>query len=126
MRRSSWTIAHMARREALSERETLDSLDRLIAESPAERVPTLALALSARLAALSARVLMLPALNGETGPDCPDANLDVKEAARRLGVSTDWLYRHADRLPFALRIGRRRLFSAHGLERWNRQRRGAR
>lgn len=49
-----------------------------------------------------------------------DRNLDVAEAASRLGISRDWLYRNAGRLPFAVRIGRRVLFSANGLERWNR------
>ena len=52
----------------------------------------------------------------------PDQNLSVKEAARRLGVSSAYLYKNARQLPFAIRIGRRLLFSAQGLDRWIRNR----
>lgn len=45
-----------------------------------------------------------------------DVLLDAAEAARRLGMSQDWLYRHAEHLPFTRRIGRRLLFSAQGIE----------
>jgi predicted DNA-binding transcriptional regulator AlpA len=58
-------------------------------------------------------------------PDPPPAearNLDIGEAAKRLGMSRDWLYRHASELPFALRIGRRVVFDSVALERWNRRR----
>jgi predicted DNA-binding transcriptional regulator AlpA len=51
-----------------------------------------------------------------------ERNLSATEAAERLGMSRDWLYRNAARLPFAVRIGSRVLFSAQGLERWNRSR----
>jgi len=53
----------------------------------------------------------------------PDANLNIAEAAQRLGVSVDWLYRNAKKLP-SLRIGRRLLFPAKALDRWNKQRQG--
>lgn len=59
-----------------------------------------------------------------TATTAPVENLSATEAARRLGVSRDWLYRNANRLPFSLRIGRRLLFSASGLERWNQKRQG--
>lgn len=55
-----------------------------------------------------------------------DLNVSADEAARRLGLSKDYLYRHADELPFTVKIGRRVLFSARGLEKWNRQRTGQR
>jgi excisionase family DNA binding protein len=101
----------------------LAELDRLIGDAaPGER-PALALALTARLGALAAGMAATPP--AERNDDQPaDENLSVEEAARRLGVSKDWLYRHAGRLPFAVRIGRRLLFSADGLYRWNRQRMG--
>jgi excisionase family DNA binding protein len=51
-----------------------------------------------------------------------DYNLSVEEAADRLRVSKDYLYRQAHRLPFTVRIGRKLLFSAKGLEKWNAQR----
>jgi excisionase family DNA binding protein len=50
--------------------------------------------------------------------------LDVQEAAARLGMSTDWLYRHARQLPFTRRVGRRALkFDSASLDRWVAQRR---
>jgi predicted DNA-binding transcriptional regulator AlpA len=50
--------------------------------------------------------------------------LDVQEAATRLGMSTDWLYRHARQLPFTRRVGRRALkFDSASLDRWVAQRR---
>jgi predicted DNA-binding transcriptional regulator AlpA len=45
--------------------------------------------------------------------------LDVEEAAARLSVSADWVYRHAKQLPFTRRVGRRALrFDPDGLVRW--------
>jgi excisionase family DNA binding protein len=50
--------------------------------------------------------------------------LDVKTAAQRLGVSVDWVYRQAARLPFTVRLGRSLRFSSEGLDRYVRQRQG--
>ena len=36
-----------------------------------------------------------------------DTLLEVDETARRLGTTKDWLYRHADRLPFTVHLGPR-------------------
>jgi excisionase family DNA binding protein len=45
--------------------------------------------------------------------------LTVEEAAERLGVKARWLYRRADKLPFARRLSRKALrFSEAGLLRW--------
>jgi excisionase family DNA binding protein len=53
----------------------------------------------------------------------PDRLLTVPQAAQQLGLSADWLYRHADRLPFTVRVGVRRLrFSAQGVDRYIRER----
>ena len=48
----------------------------------------------------------------------PDELLSVQEAARRLGVSRDFLYRHHRRLPFSRRMGRSLLFSAQGIQKY--------
>ena len=48
----------------------------------------------------------------------PDELLSVQEAARRLGVSRDFLYRHHRRLPFSRRMGRNLLFSAQGIQKY--------
>jgi len=44
-----------------------------------------------------------------------DELLSAPEAARRLGISLDYLYRHHRDFPFTRRVGRRLLFSALGM-----------
>ena len=91
---------------------------------PPYAIPPLLCQLAALQSALAARLLVQPAPTDGHGTDA-DTLLDVGEAARRLGTSTDWLYRHADRLPFTVRMGPRQLrFSAMGLARYLRQRQG--
>ena len=95
-------------------------LDRLIAESSPGDRPALVVQLAARLAQLGA-VLALPSQKAEHADEVPDRNLCARETARRLGVSFPYLYKHASEYPFALRIGRRIVFSARGLAAWNRR-----
>jgi len=93
----------------------------LVEGTPAPELPQLIGDLEAARAAAWAR-LTAPA--ADKRPDVPGQearNLDVAEAAKRLGISRDWLYRHASELPFALRIGRRVVFDSLALERWNRR-----
>ena len=48
-----------------------------------------------------------------------DELLDAKEASRRMGYFTRWLYNNADSLPFTIRQKSGRLrFSKHGLEKY--------
>lgn len=49
-------------------------------------------------------------------PAPPDVLLEVPEAAHRLGVSPDYLYRHSKKFPFTRREGRKLLFSSAGLD----------
>src|SRR5262245_24919331 len=44
--------------------------------------------------------------------------LTVREAASHLKISPDWLYRHADSLPFTRRLGRSLRFDLVGIQRW--------
>jgi len=44
-----------------------------------------------------------------------DEQLDIGAAATRLGVSRDYLYRHANQFPFARREGRNWRFSGQGI-----------
>ena len=85
-------------------------------------VPTLtqAGALQAQLAALQIALVARVLTNGMTGQESTVADrlLDVKEAARLLGKSPDWLYRRKSTLPFCRRIGRSVRFSAKGIERY--------
>lgn len=85
---------------------------------PEEQLPAVLLVLAACLAKTSARLLSGSTTNPTTRAQV-DENLSVDQAAQRLGVSPDWLYRNHKRLPFTRRIGRRLLFSSRGLERWN-------
>jgi predicted DNA-binding transcriptional regulator AlpA len=69
---------------------------------------------------------MIDPLNtvGSSSPPDGDRLLNVDEAAQKLGLSIDFLYRHADRLPFTVRPSLRQLrFSKVGIEQYIRQRR---
>jgi excisionase family DNA binding protein len=70
--------------------------------------------------------LLEASTNGAEASQTADGNrlLDVEQAAARLGVSTDWLYRRAGTLPFAVRLGRAVRFSAAGIDRYIQQRQG--
>jgi predicted DNA-binding transcriptional regulator AlpA len=57
----------------------------------------------------------------ETRSDA-DRLLTVDEAAAILAKTPDWLYRHADRLPFTVREGRLLRFSQSGIQRYIRAR----
>jgi hypothetical protein len=50
-----------------------------------------------------------------------DELLDVTEAAHRLGVSTNYLYRHHGQFAFTRRLGKRLLFSGNGIEQYIRR-----
>lgn len=52
-----------------------------------------------------------------------DELLPVEVAAGRMGVSTDYLYRHSARFPFTRREGRKLLFSSQGIDAYIRQKR---
>ncbi len=85
-------------------------------ELPAEDLPRLLGELEEIRCTAIAR-LTAPA---STAPQS-DELLDVDEAARRLGTSKDYLYRHHARLPFTRRMGRSLRFSALGIEKYIRQ-----
>jgi len=52
----------------------------------------------------------------------PESLLDVTEAAKRLGMSENYLYRHSDKYAFTRREGRKLLFSSSGIDAYIRQR----
>src|SRR5215470_16577978 len=92
------------------------TLDQIAAHpATAEKISQMdATALLARLAVvqsvLTTRLLTIVVDGQEqaTGLE-PDRLLTVEQAAERLRVSSDWLYRHADQLPFTIRVGTRHL-----------------
>jgi hypothetical protein len=99
--------------------QVLTQLDQAIDQATAEEHCILLGALVEREERLRLKLRTVTAAGTVTATE-PDVNIPVEEAAQRLGVSTDYLYRN--RLPFKVRIGRRVLCSVRGLERWNRQR----
>lgn len=52
-----------------------------------------------------------------------DQLLTVEVAAKRLGQSPHWLYKHARNLPFTIHNGRALRFSEAGIEAWIRRQR---
>jgi len=70
------------------------------------------------------RLAVPPAVAHCTTDD--DETVDVDQAARLLGMSRSWVYRHARRLPFARRVGRRAVrFSTSGIRRYLAAQRGS-
>ena len=69
--------------------------------------------------AASALADALARVEHEPSVEPSDRMLSAREASRRTGMSTRWLYVHAADLPFALRTtGRAVRFSERGIERW--------
>ncbi len=94
------------------------------AEMPPEAIPALLAHLAALQSALTARLLAASTGNGQPEARGEDRLLSVPEAAQKFGVSEDWLYRKASKLPFTVRLGSRLRFSERGIERYIRQRQG--
>jgi predicted DNA-binding transcriptional regulator AlpA len=97
--------------------EELAAQPDLAADLPPEVADAISRTCVLALAAITLRVgrsAIAPA-----APPAEDRLLPVEDAAARLGVSRDWLYKHARTLPFTVRVGPRQLrFSVAGLERW--------
>lgn len=100
-------------------RAVLAELAQVVASAAPEELPALAgrLREAELLVELRLRSLVTAAVDGT---EAQDRNLSAREAARRLGVSLPYLYKHASEYPFTVRIGARVLFSSRGLEAWNR------
>lgn len=93
------------------------------ANLPTEAIP----ALRGELAKLDTLLLarLFSSGNGQAqAQGDPDRLLDTEEAAAKLGMSKDYLYRNSDKLPFVVRIGRQVRYSEAGIERYIRQRMG--
>src|SRR5215470_2577431 len=106
---------------------SVPSLDEIAREpSMATNVsPDVARALTMRCAAVLAALAAIPSETPQKESQVPEERLlGVEEAASRLGVSKDYLYRQGSRLPFTVRVGRRLRFSATGLARYIRARQG--
>lgn len=96
-------------------RAELQAVLNTMREIPPEELPRLLGDLEEVRCTAMARLTAPQAAEAAPGPD---ELLDVAEAARRLGRSTDFLYRNAHKYPFARRDGRAVRFSARGIERY--------
>jgi len=86
-------------------------------------IPALLSQVAALQSALAARLLSVQG-HHQTGAS-EDRLLTVEEAASRLGTSEDWLYRHAPKLPFTVRLAPRQLrFSSQGIATYLERRQG--
>jgi len=106
------------------------TLDELVADPskatglPVEAVEALLVKHNAAGQALLG-ALLAARVNARVVEPAKDRLLSVEEAAARLAVTVDWLYRHAKTLPFTVRNGRRLGFSERGIERYIRQQQGS-
>jgi excisionase family DNA binding protein len=91
-------------------RKELESLLTLARNLPVTELPQLIGAL-AEVNAVALMRLSAPAAVAQ-----PDKLLDVQQAARRLRMSADYLYRHHSELPFTRPFGRKILFSSNGID----------
>jgi excisionase family DNA binding protein len=85
------------------------------------QIPALLTQLSAVQSSMAARLITA---TQDTPCAGEDILLSVEEAAERLGVSRDWLYRRTRSLPFVVRVGRHVRFSSAGIDRYVRNRLG--
>ena len=105
--------------------DLIATLEQAIAEVSPREAPRLLGDLERLKVSLLARMLIEQTRGNNQTPEGEDRLLAVEEAAEKLGVPNDWLYRHAKKLPFTVRLGPRHLrFSARGIERYIRQRQG--
>src|SRR5215510_10332505 len=92
-----------------------------LADVPTGRIPALLSQLSAVQSAMAARLV---SADRDDVASTEDALLTVAQAADRLGVSKDWLFRRSRTLPFVVRLGRHLRFSNRGIDRYLRSRTG--
>ena len=95
-------------------RQDLQVVLRAVKEALVEDLPALLAELE------QVRYTAIARLMGQASPSPrePDHLVAVEEAANRLGISTDYLYRHADEYPFTRRIGSSLRFSSVGIDRF--------
>jgi len=97
-------------------------MERTARETPLESLPELSGALARVSALVSLRLATEPLRDLQEALQAgakADRLLTVQEAAQRLGLTEDWLYRHYRGLPFTRKVGEQTLrFSEAGIDRW--------
>src|SRR5690349_2411694 len=94
--------------------EDLTTAPALAGEVELEQIPGLLGDLERLRATLWARL----ALRIHRPTPAEDHLVAAADAASRLAVSKDWIYRHADRLPFTVRLDGQLRFSVKGIDRY--------
>lgn len=98
----------------------IPSLERLMGDPglmqtlPAHLVEHILIQVISLLPLLIAKSHAVPTVNSQQ----EDRLLSIEEAAAILGKTKDWVYRHADNLPFAVREGRLLRFSKNGIQKY--------
>ena len=101
--------------------EVLSRVD--VKSAPRELLEALLVALASKQAEIAVQ-LAVSSNRAESVKLQHDELLDVEQAARRLGVKPDWVYKRAAKLPFTVRLGERKLrFSAKAIETYIRRHR---
>ena len=92
-----------------------------VSDVPLEAIP----ALRGRLKELDVRLEMRQQAVGNHAAERSgeDRTMDAKETARRMGVSLDYVFKHAAEFPFAWKQSRRWVFSAQGLAQYQEEQR---
>ena len=101
-----------------------DHMDQVLAQAAPTDCPEL-IAIGEGFTAQVRLNMLQPTRLSSTKAPLPsdDRLLTVEEASQKLGLTKDYLYRHADQFPFTVRLGTRQLrFSLHGMDRYIRQR----
>jgi len=111
VRTFSETDVYGRRRRPINESFNFDEILKAARELPAEDLPALIGQLAQAHATALARLTAPSMAQSEH-----DELLSVTEAARRLGVSVDYLYSHHSQYPFTRRQGRKLLFSSLGID----------
>ena len=92
-----------------------------------EQLPSMLTQMAALLGALSAQLLTPQGHARREIQSAEDRLLTVTEAAQRLSTTPDWLYRHASKLPFTVRLTPKQLrFSSQGIDKYLQRRQGLR
>ncbi len=104
--------------------QLMADLVQAVTEASAQEAPALLGHLEQLKATLWTRLLGAASLDGKGQAAEGDTLLKIDDAAKRLNLKEDYLYRHQKRFPFTVRIGRRLRFSSNGIEKYIRQRQG--
>lgn len=110
---AAFTKPEIVQASRTSRRELSEDLIVLARDTPVDDLPALIGILESAKAVAWSRLTAPAPIQSQA-----DELIDVSEAAKRLGISEDYLYRHHKDLAFTRHAGRKLLFSARGIEQY--------